>query len=94
MSTYQPKFQSTEAAGRVIQFHHIFFTWYRSSFHNDLKNTDMICIIAGENEIKLDQFVNNHTLIFDGNLHSLQSALNTLEMFGTFSALIINKDKT
>ena len=63
-------------------------------FHNDLKNTDMVYIIAGENEIKLDQFVNNHTLIFDGNLHSLQSALNTLEMFGTLSALIINKDKT
>ena len=59
-----------------------------------LKNPDIVGIIIGENEFKLVQFADVTTLIFDGTLHSLQSALNTLEIFGTLSGLRMNKDKT
>ena len=33
-------------------------------------------------------------LIFDGSQHSLQSALNTLEIYGNISGLKMNKEKT
>ena len=58
------------------------------------KNPDIVGIIIGENEFKLVQFADDTTLILDGTLHSLQSALNTLEIFGTLSGLRMNKDKT
>ena len=32
--------------------------------------------------------------MLDGTTHSLHSALNTLEIFGSFSGLKMNKDKT
>ena len=59
-----------------------------------LKNPDIVGIIIRENEFKLVQFAYDTTLILDGTLHSLQSALNTLEIFGTLSGLRMNKDKT
>ena len=59
-----------------------------------LKNPDIVGIIIGENKFKLVQFADDTTLILDGTLHSLQSALNTLEIFGTLSGLRMNKDKT
>ena len=34
------------------------------------------------------------TLILDGRQHSLQSALNTLEIYGNLSGLKMNKEKT
>ena len=34
------------------------------------------------------------TLFLDGSQSSLQAALNTLEIFGSYSGLKINKDKT
>ena len=95
MDTYQIKFQSKEAAGRVIQFHHIcFFLGAEVLSIMILKNPDIVGIIIGENEFKLAQFADDTTLILDGTLHSLQSALNTLEIFGTLSGLRMNKDKT
>ena len=42
------------------------------------KNPDIVGIIIGENDFKLVQFADDTTLILDGTLHSLQSALNTL----------------
>ena len=58
-----------------------------------LRNPDIVGIIIGENELKLVQFADDTTLIL-GTLHSLQSALNTLEIFGTLSGLRMNKDNT
>ena len=40
------------------------------------------------------QFADDTTLILDGCQHSLQSALNTLEIFGNISGLKMNKEKT
>ena len=45
-------------------------------------------------EYKLSQFADDTTTILDGTQASLQAALNTLEVFGTYSGLKINKDKT
>ena len=68
-------------------------------------NPDIVGIIIEENKFKLVQFADdttlmlvqfadNTTLMLDGTLHSLQSALNTLEIFGSLSGLRMNKDKT
>ena len=46
------------------------------------------------NEFKLTQFADDTTLILDGTEHSLQTALNTLEIFGNLSGLKMNKEKT
>ena len=43
---------------------------------------------------KLTQFADNTTLILDGSVSSLQAALNTLEVFGNFSGLRMNREKT
>ena len=48
----------------------------------------------GNAEFKLVQFADDTTLILDGTMESLQAAFNTLEIFGTFSGLKVNKDKT
>ena len=48
----------------------------------------------GNAEFKLIQFADDTTLILDGTIESLQAAPNTLEIFGTFSGLKVNKDKT
>ena len=44
-------------------------------------------------EFKLIQFADRATVIVDGTQHSLQSALNTIEIFGNFSGLEMNKEK-
>ena len=59
-----------------------------------ISNPDIVGIIIGEKEFKLVQFADDTTLMLDGTLHSLQSALNTLEIFGSLSSLRMNKDKT
>ena len=43
---------------------------------------------------KLTQFADDTTLILDGSVSSLQAALNTLEVFGNFSGLRMNREKT
>ena len=45
-------------------------------------------------EFKLTQFADDTTLMLDGSQHSLQSALNTLEIYGDISGLKMNKEKT
>ena len=43
---------------------------------------------------KITQFADDTTLILDDNRTSLEAALNTLELFGSLSGLIMNSDKT
>ena len=43
---------------------------------------------------KITQFADDTTLILDGSQQSLQTALNTREIFGNFSGLKMNKEKT
>ena len=57
-------------------------------------NPNIFGIKFGQQEFKLTQFADDTTLILDGSQHSLQSALNTLEIYGNMSGLRMNKDKT
>ena len=59
-----------------------------------LNNKNIKGITIGNYEHKLSQFADDTTLILDGTTHSLQAALNTLEIFGTMSGLKVNNDKT
>ena len=57
-----------------------------------IKNNKFVKGIKIRNaEFKL---IHDTTLILDGTMESLQAALNTLEIFGTFSGLKVNKYKT
>ena len=58
------------------------------------KNKFIKGVKIGDVQFKLIQFADDTTLILDGSTESLQAALNTLEVFGTFSGLKVNKDKT
>ena len=42
----------------------------------------------------MSQFADDTTLLLDGTQNSLQAALNTIEIFGTYSGLKLNKEKT
>ena len=44
--------------------------------------------------LKIIQFADDTTIFLDGSESSLQSALNVLEIFGTYSGLKVNKEKT
>ena len=57
-------------------------------------NPNIIGIKVENMEFKLTQFADDTTLILDGSQHSLQSALNTLEIYGNISGLKMNKEKT
>ena len=58
-------------------------------------NNDRIRGIRIKNlEFKCTQFADDTTLILDGTSDSLESAFNTLEIFGSISGLKINTDKT
>ena len=59
-----------------------------------LNNKDITEIIIDGFEFKLTQFADDTTLLLDGSQHYLQSALNTLEIYGTMSGLKMNKEKT
>ena len=58
------------------------------------KNPDIKGINIGNKEFRLTQFADDTTLILDGSQSSLQAALNTIEVFGSYSGLKINKSKT
>ena len=45
-------------------------------------------------EFKLTQYADDTTLFLDGSILSLKAALNILEIFGSFSGLKVNSDKT
>ena len=47
-----------------------------------------------DSEIKITQFADDTTLTLNGTNYSLEAALNTLEVFGSYSGLRINTDKT
>ena len=57
-------------------------------------NPNIIGLKIKNVEFKLTQFADDTTLILDGSQHSLQSALNTLEIYGNWSGLKMNKEKT
>ena len=60
-----------------------------------IQNNNHIQGIKIENlEFKMTQFADDTTLIMDGSQHSLQSALNTIEIYGSMSGLKMNKEKT
>ena len=44
--------------------------------------------------IKVNQSVDDTSLLFDGSNSSLQAAMNVLEIFGSLSVLKINSEKT
>ena len=58
------------------------------------KNPDIKGINIGNKEFRLTQFADDATLILDSSQSSLQAALNTIEVFGSYSGLKINKSKT
>ncbi len=58
------------------------------------QNENVKGIEIDQTEYLLSQFADDTTLLLDGSLHSLQAALNTLEVFGTMSGLKMNKEKT
>ena len=51
-------------------------------------------IKIGRGNYKITQFADDTTLILDGTSVSLLAALNTLEIYGSYSGLKINTDKT
>ena len=58
------------------------------------KNPDIKGRTIGNREFRLTQLADDMTLILDGSQSSLQAALKTVEVFGSFSGLKINKSKT
>ena len=57
-------------------------------------NKDITGITITNHEFKPTQFADDTTLFLDGSTISLQATLNTLEIFGNFSELKMNKEKT
>ena len=57
-------------------------------------NDKIVGIKFNNTEFKLSQYADDTTLILDGSQQSLQNALNILEIFGTYSGLKVNTDKT
>ena len=62
---------------------------YRLEFDCQFKD-----ITIGEKEFKLPQFADDTTVFLDGSRDSLQSALDIIEIFRSFSGLKMNKNKT
>ena len=58
------------------------------------QNIDVKGLQIGTEEIKLSQFADDTTLILDGSQRSLEAALNTIEIFGTYSGLKMNTTKS
>ena len=58
------------------------------------KNECIGGIKIGRAIYKITQFADDTTLILDGTSVSLLAALNTLEIYGSYSGLKINTDKT
>ena len=58
------------------------------------KIKNIVGIKIKNTEFKLTQFADDTTLFLDGTKSSLQAALNTLETYGNYSGLKMNKEKT
>ena len=48
----------------------------------------------GKSHFKIVQFADDTTLFLDGSMCSLQAVLNLLEIFGSYSGLKMNVEKT
>lgn len=59
-----------------------------------IQNEDIKGLKINGIEFKLTQFADDTTLILDGSQPSLQAALNILEIYGNYSGLNMNKEKT
>ena len=59
-----------------------------------LQNSDIRGICLNGLEIKITQYADDTTLLLDGSQSSLIAALNTLEIFGSYSGLKVNTEKT
>ena len=57
-------------------------------------NKNIKGITIKNKEYKMTQFADDTTMILDGTQNSLQMSLNTIEIFGTYSGLKMNKEKT
>ena len=57
-------------------------------------NPDIVGLKLFSHYYNITQFADDTTLILDGSQRSLQAALNTLEIFGNYSGLKMNKEKT
>ena len=56
-------------------------------------NIDITGISVNNKYHKISQFADDTTLMLDASQKSLQAALNTLEIFGSYSGLKMNKSK-
>ena len=59
-----------------------------------MNNVDIKGISYKNAEFKLSQFADDTTIFLDGSQNSLQGALNTIEVFGSYSGLKMNTSKT
>ena len=59
-----------------------------------INNPEIIGFKLNGIKLKITQFAESTTLILSGTHRSLQAALNTLEIYGNFSRLRMNKGKT
>ena len=58
------------------------------------QNKQIKGLIIANHNIKLCQFADDTTLILNGSDQSLQAALNTIKIFGSFLGLKMNTTKT
>ena len=56
-------------------------------------NANILGIKINNEEFKISQFADDTTLILGGSQGSLQAALSTLEVYGSYSSLKMNKEK-
>ena len=59
-----------------------------------INNPEIRGIFINGVEFKITQYADDTTLLLDGSQNSLTAALNTLEIFGTYSGLKMNTEKT
>ena len=57
-------------------------------------NLEINVIYVCSKEFKITQFATDTTLFLDGSQNSLQAAINTIKLFGSFSRLKMNTNKT
>ena len=89
---YHIKFQSNEQGDPISAY--LFLLRAEILSIMIISNPDIVGIVTGEKKFKLVQLADDTMLMLDGTLQSLQSALSTLEIFGSLSGLRMNKDKT
>ena len=56
--------------------------------------TEIVGMKIGKTKFKMVQYADDTTTILDGSRDSLQATLNVLEIYGSFSGLRVNTEKT